>query len=171
MEAICSGAEHGSNDPMVTQVRQPTVQFLAHTLTYSSNPMSKTMSSRRTKENMDGCQNYGPFLGTLNNRCCIIIGTPKGTIILTTTHIVKALQTVCSEAVNHRLVRMGGVGLTPRVQVPNNHILSKILTYITTILKPSTSLLGPLDPWGHCFQRRKLRRTQAAQALGESLDL
>ena len=27
---------------------------------------------------------------------------------------------------------------TPRVQVPNNHILSKILTYITTILKPST---------------------------------
>ena len=30
---------------------------------------------------------------------------------------------------------------TPRVQVPNNHILSKILTHITTIL-------GPLDPWG-----------------------
>ena len=28
--------------------------------------------------------------------------------------------------------------LTPRVQVPNNHILSKILPYITTILKPST---------------------------------
>ena len=28
--------------------------------------------------------------------------------------------------------------LTPRVQVPNIHILSKILTYITTILKPST---------------------------------
>ena len=28
--------------------------------------------------------------------------------------------------------------LTPRVQVPNNHILAKILTYITTILKPST---------------------------------
>ena len=38
---------------------------------------------------------------------------------------------------------------TPRVQVPNNHILSKILTYITTILKPSTQLLGPLDPWGN----------------------
>ena len=28
--------------------------------------------------------------------------------------------------------------VTPRVQVPNNHILSKILIYITTILKPST---------------------------------
>ena len=33
------------------------------------------------------CQNYGPFLGTLNIRCRIIIGIPKGTTILTTTHI------------------------------------------------------------------------------------
>ena len=36
---------------------------------------------------MGGCQNYGPFLGTLNIRCRIIMGTQKGTIILTTTHI------------------------------------------------------------------------------------
>ena len=36
-------------------------------------------------KNMGGCQNYGPFLGTLNNRCRILIGTQKGTIILTTT--------------------------------------------------------------------------------------
>ena len=35
---------------------------------------------------MGGCQNYGPFLGTLNIRCRTIIGTQKGTIILTTTH-------------------------------------------------------------------------------------
>ena len=34
---------------------------------------------------MGGCQNYGPFLGTLNIRGRIIIGTQKGTIILTTT--------------------------------------------------------------------------------------
>ena len=32
-----------------------------------------------------GCQNYGPKNGTLNMRCCIILGTQKGTIILTTT--------------------------------------------------------------------------------------
>ena len=38
--------------------------------------------------NMGGCQNYGPFLDTLNIRCRIIIRTPKGTIILTTTHIL-----------------------------------------------------------------------------------
>ena len=37
--------------------------------------------------NMGGCQNYVPFLGTLNIRCRIIIGIQKGTIILTTPHI------------------------------------------------------------------------------------
>ena len=36
---------------------------------------------------MGGCQNHGPFLGTLNIRCRIIIGTQKGTIILTSTHM------------------------------------------------------------------------------------
>ena len=36
---------------------------------------------------MGGCQNYDPFLGTLNIRGRIIIGTQKGTIILTTNHI------------------------------------------------------------------------------------
>ena len=36
---------------------------------------------------MGGCQNYGPFLGTLNNRCRIIVGTQKKAIILTTTHM------------------------------------------------------------------------------------
>ena len=36
---------------------------------------------------MGGCQNYGPFLGTPNTRCCFIIGAQKSTIILTTTHI------------------------------------------------------------------------------------
>ena len=39
---------------------------------------------------MGSCQNYGPFLGTLNNRCRIILGTPKETIILTTTHVLNS---------------------------------------------------------------------------------
>ena len=39
---------------------------------------------------MGGCQNYGPFLGTLNIRGRIIMGTPKRTIILTTTHMIPA---------------------------------------------------------------------------------
>ena len=37
---------------------------------------------------MSSCQNYGAFLGTLNSRRRIILGTQKGTIILTTTHTV-----------------------------------------------------------------------------------
>ena len=36
---------------------------------------------------MSGCQNDGPFLGTLNIRCRIMVGTQRGTIILTTSHI------------------------------------------------------------------------------------
>ena len=36
---------------------------------------------------MGGCQNFGPLLGTLNNRCRVIIGTQKGILILTTTYI------------------------------------------------------------------------------------
>ena len=36
---------------------------------------------------MGNCQNDGPFLGTLNNRCRAIIGSQKGTIFLTTTHM------------------------------------------------------------------------------------
>ena len=35
-----------------------------------------------------GCQNYGPFLRTLNIRRRTIIGTQKGTVILTTTHVL-----------------------------------------------------------------------------------
>ena len=38
---------------------------------------------------MGSCQiKKVPFLGTLNIRCRTKIGTPKGTIILTTTHMV-----------------------------------------------------------------------------------
>ena len=36
---------------------------------------------------MGGCQNYGPFLGTLNIRYRIAIRIQKGAIILTTAHI------------------------------------------------------------------------------------
>ena len=36
---------------------------------------------------MGRCQNQSPFWGTLNNRCRTILGTQKGTIILTTTHV------------------------------------------------------------------------------------
>ena len=55
---------------------------------------SEPRASRRPRQasgivspHLGACQNYGPFLGTLNNRCRIIIGTQTGTIILTITHL------------------------------------------------------------------------------------
>ena len=43
--------------------------------------------------NICSCQNYGPLLDTLNIRGRIIIGTRKGTIILTTSHIYVQILT------------------------------------------------------------------------------
>ena len=37
---------------------------------------------------LGGCQHYGPFLGTLHIRCRTIIGTQKGAVTLTITHIM-----------------------------------------------------------------------------------
>ena len=37
---------------------------------------------------MGGCQNCHPFLGTLNIRCHFKTRIQKGTIILTTTHMI-----------------------------------------------------------------------------------
>ena len=42
---------------------------------------------REETSHVGSCQNKGPFLGALNNRCRIIIGTQKGTLTLTTTHV------------------------------------------------------------------------------------
>ena len=46
-------------------------------------------------KDVGGCQNYGPFLGTPNNRCHVIIGTQNSTIILTTTHVHEAFSRCC----------------------------------------------------------------------------
>ena len=61
-------------------------------------------------------------------------------------------------------------GLTPRVQVPNNHIPSNILTYITTSLKPSTYLLGPLDPGGNSCKTLSSLQFRFFLALGRRGD-
>ena len=66
---------------------------------------------------MDGCQNYGPFLGTLNIRCRIIIGTQKGTIILRTTHIFSGLITIKTRGLGLRV--QGAVTKTRKRCNPN----------------------------------------------------
>ena len=53
---------------------------------------------------MGGCQNYGPFLGTLNIRCRIIIGTPKGTILSTTTQIMREIMIIAVIVVRIRII-------------------------------------------------------------------
>ena len=60
---------------------------------------------------MGGCQNYGPLLGPLNTRCRILLRTQKGTIILTTTHMVVAETYIMAqkETVNIRCRRDGQV--------------------------------------------------------------
>ena len=57
---------------------------------------------------MGGCQNYDPFLGTLNIRCRIIIGIQKGTMILTTTHMIAPVFGAC---LAHRVGSLTHLGL------------------------------------------------------------
>ena len=59
------------------------------------------------------CQNEGPFLGTLNHRCRIVIGTQKGTIIFTTTQVYAMQGSLQREA------SFPGRGSTNRAQCPH----------------------------------------------------
>ena len=43
---------------------------------------------------MGGCPCYGPFVGTLNTRCRIILRTQRETLILTTIHVGVGLDGV-----------------------------------------------------------------------------
>ena len=60
---------------------------------------------RKPRRHMGSCQNYGPFLGTLKDRCRIRIGTPKGTMILTTTHMVSTASAVSEGSFTSRFYR------------------------------------------------------------------
>ena len=51
-------------------------------------PKVGDVMAKSPKGRMGGCQNYGPPLGPPNTRCHVILRTPKGTIILTTTHML-----------------------------------------------------------------------------------
>ena len=51
--------------------------------------MLRVVGLRGSRVHVGSCQNYGPFLGTLNSRCRIILGTQTGTLILTATHVFR----------------------------------------------------------------------------------
>ena len=69
---------------------------MAHMPLHSPQPPPAPQPYPKTKslKHMSGCQNYGPFLGTLNIGCRIIIETQEGTIILTTTHMSYSLNSL-----------------------------------------------------------------------------
>ena len=57
----------------------------------SSSHSKAIQTSASANAELGGCQNYGPFLGTLNIRCRIIIGILNRTIILTSTQLSSIL--------------------------------------------------------------------------------
>ena len=84
---------------------------------------------------MGGCQNYGPFLGTLTIRCRIIIRIQTGTIILTTTHIsLTRWLEVASRTASSDVSRMSTLKLLPgkRMQAALHKLDSKISSHVMT---------------------------------------
>ena len=72
---------------------------------------------------MGGCQNYGPFMGTLNNKCRVIIRTQKGTLILTSRHIT--LIEACSKTLQELPDAAGLPNATPAKAVTRRHLGSR----------------------------------------------
>ena len=65
------------------------VDMNTHIYTYGfGGSFGRGAANLTNRESCGGWSNYGPFLGTLNIRCRIKIGTQKGTIILTTAHVL-----------------------------------------------------------------------------------
>ena len=84
---------------------------------------------------MGGCQNSGPFLGTRNIRCRIILGIQKGTIILRTTDVrmVKKSLSIEQWALANQAqgvvcaIPSGGGGIEAKSVAPLKHIKRPIV--------------------------------------------
>ena len=70
---------------------------------------------------MGGCQNYSPFLSTLNITWRIIIGIQKGTIILATTHRISNLVQTMENQMGKRMELWpyypGFTGIIPNLMI------------------------------------------------------
>ena len=90
----CSGLEVEVFAVQGSEAREPfgdkafavEVKFRVLTI-YQSSQASWEGKNHVLPAGMGCCQNYDPFLGTLKIRCRTIIGTQKGTIILTSSYI------------------------------------------------------------------------------------
>ena len=99
----------------------------------SPNPLTKAnqaviLNTSFSVTNVGGCQNYDPFLGTLNIRCRIIIGIQKGTIISTTTHVPRKKACFPTLALVSLLPK--GLGFCSRTLNPSPY------TYLCIPVKP-----------------------------------
>ena len=111
------GGHRGLNSPCN---RNPCPRIKGENIDCSSWSVIRSGSyQNHHQEHLDGCQNFGPSLGTLKIRCCIIVGIQKGAIILTTTHLCRNCTTTlmphqrrsCRNHAHHAL-RVYGPGHT-----------------------------------------------------------
>ena len=85
---------------------------------------------------MGGYQNSGPFLGTLNIRCRIIVGTQKRAIILTTTHMLQYIVLRLLKSNPELQAMTGSLDPADQLVVPKEHSVSK--------LPPTSENLSPV---------------------------
>ena len=86
-------------------------------------PMCRKQARETPTVHVGSCQNYGPFLGTLKSRCRMIMGTQKGTIILTATHVL-TLFAKCFAHVSGRNLWLWCVGSEPVVRAEDASIFN-----------------------------------------------
>ena len=105
---------------------------------------------------MGGCQNYGPFLGTLNIRCRIIIGTQKGTIISTTTQMMIEIMRIAVIVVRIRIIstkigikNKNAKNIAIRRIIAIRTIMTSIVIQINRSQAPLTEVEQALLPLSH----------------------
>ena len=76
---------------------------------------------------LGSCQNYGPFLSTLNIKCRTILGTQKGIIILTTIHVYNSIYLDLKST-------FLGTPLRPKYVLYGHHVFSIYLDLKSTFL-------------------------------------
>ena len=81
---------------------------------------------------MGGCQNYDAFLGTLNILCRIIIGTQKGTIILTIPHMGYSLNS--TKGLKREFTERASKGDTGSLDYSSCNSITSILVLRISIL-------------------------------------
>ena len=122
---------------------------------------------------MGSCQNYWPFLGTLNNRCRIIIGTQKRAIILTTTQMVVSLVFISAHMSRPRAISSCCKQLFQEAQVAEFMTMSLlggswvVRSWVTIAITIThlTGLRTPLKKTTHEPPKKKFRCSSGSSSI------